>query len=60
MPELRAARAEFGLRMHPRSGAAEAIAERVLKIEHELLPFVIEKFATNKILFENNRVDILQ
>jgi len=38
----------------------EAIAERVLKIEHELLPFVIEKFATNKILFENNRVDILQ
>ena len=40
--------------------SAEAIAERVLKIEHELLPFVIEKFATNKILVKNNKVDVLQ
>lgn len=39
---------------------AEAIAERVLKIEHELLPFVIEKFATNQIHIKNNKVDILQ
>ncbi|MCG6912668.1 phosphoribosylglycinamide formyltransferase [bacterium BMS3Abin03] len=40
--------------------SAEAIAEHVLKIEHELLPFVIEKFATNKILVKNNKVDVLQ
>ncbi|MCX7797782.1 MAG: phosphoribosylglycinamide formyltransferase [Melioribacter sp.] len=37
----------------------EEIAERVLKIEHELLPFVIEKFADNKIVVVNNRVKIL-
>jgi len=36
----------------------EEIAERVLKIEHELLPFVIEKFADNKIIINNNRVVI--
>ncbi len=34
----------------------EEIAERVLKIEHEILPAVIEKFADNKIQIENNRV----
>lgn len=39
--------------------SAEAIAERVLKIEHELLPDVIEKFATNKIVFSNNKVEVL-
>lgn len=37
----------------------EEIAERVLKIEHELLPFVVEKFADNKIVIDNNRVRIL-
>ncbi len=38
----------------------EEIAERVLKIEHELLPFVIEKFADNKIIIDNNRVLIAE
>ncbi|MEG8947559.1 phosphoribosylglycinamide formyltransferase [Rosettibacter firmus] len=38
----------------------EEIAERVLKIEHELLPYVVEKFADNKIKIENNRVLILE
>lgn len=32
----------------------EQIAERVLKIEHELLPFVIEKFAHSQIAPEKN------
>lgn len=34
------------------------IAERVLKIEHELLPYVISKFAQNKITIANGRVRI--
>ncbi len=34
------------------------IAERVLKIEHKLLPQVIECFAKNKIIIKNNRVFI--
>mgnify|MGYP001245486807 CR=1 FL=1 len=38
----------------------EEIAERVLKIEHELLPYVVEKFAENKIRLVNNRVLILE
>jgi formyltetrahydrofolate-dependent phosphoribosylglycinamide formyltransferase len=37
---------------------AEEIASCVLKIEHELLPFVVDKFADNKIKIENNRVII--
>ncbi len=37
----------------------EQIAERVLKIEHELLPFVIEKIARNKIAVEKNRIILL-
>ena len=40
--------------------SAEAIAARVLKIEHELLPFVIEKFAENKIDISKDKVIILQ
>jgi len=36
------------------------IAECVLKVEHEILPFVVDKFADNKIRFENNRVVILE
>jgi formyltetrahydrofolate-dependent phosphoribosylglycinamide formyltransferase len=32
----------------------EEIAERVLKIEHELLPFVVEKFADQKIAVNNS------
>ena len=34
----------------------EEIAQRVLKIEHELLPSVIQKFAENKIKIIENRV----
>ena len=37
----------------------EEIAERVLKIEHELLPFVVKKIALKKIEIKNNRVYIL-
>lgn len=37
----------------------EKIAERVLDIEHKLLPYVIKKFAQNKIKILNNRVIIL-
>jgi phosphoribosylglycinamide formyltransferase 1 len=39
--------------------SADEIASRVLEIEHEILPFVIEKFAQNKIILLNNRVRIL-
>ncbi len=38
----------------------EQIAERVLKIEHELLPFVIEKFARNQISVKKNRIMLLR
>lgn len=38
----------------------EQIAERVLKIEHELLPFVIEKFARNQISVKKNRIILLR
>jgi phosphoribosylglycinamide formyltransferase 1 len=37
----------------------EEIARRVLKIEHQLLPFVVEKFADGKIIIENNKIEIL-
>ncbi|MCW8850446.1 MAG: phosphoribosylglycinamide formyltransferase [Melioribacteraceae bacterium] len=36
----------------------EEIAERVLKLEHKLLPDVIQKFAENKIRIYQNRVFI--
>uniref|UniRef100_A0A7V2ZJ88 Phosphoribosylglycinamide formyltransferase n=1 Tax=Ignavibacterium album TaxID=591197 RepID=A0A7V2ZJ88_9BACT len=36
----------------------EEIAERVLKIEHQLLPDVIKAFAENRIQIEDNRVVI--
>ncbi|MFC2133317.1 phosphoribosylglycinamide formyltransferase [Bacteroidota bacterium] len=38
---------------------AEEIAQRVLKIEHKLLPFVIGKFSEKKVFIKNNRVIIL-
>lgn len=38
---------------------AEEIAERVIKVEHELLPWVVEKFADNKIKIDNKRVILL-
>jgi len=38
----------------------EEIAQRVLKVEHQLLPFVIGKFADKKIEVINNRVVILE
>jgi len=34
----------------------EDISARVLEIEHKILPEVIQKFAENKIVVENNRV----
>ena len=37
----------------------EDIAERVLKIEHQLLPKVIGKFSENKVVLRNNRVYLL-
>ena len=37
----------------------EDIAAKVLKIEHKLLPMVIEKFSENKVVERNNRIYIL-
>jgi len=37
----------------------EEIAHKVLAVEHELLPFVVEKFADRKVVVDNNRVKIL-
>lgn len=34
----------------------EEIAEKVLKLEHFLLPFVIKKISENKLIIKNNRV----
>lgn len=36
----------------------DEIAERVLNLEHELLPYVIQKIAENKIVINQNRVII--
>jgi len=36
----------------------EEIAERVLKIEHQILPEVIEKIALGKVFVDNNRVRV--
>lgn len=38
----------------------EEIAALVLKAEHKILPFVVGKFAENKILIKDNRVKILK
>jgi formyltetrahydrofolate-dependent phosphoribosylglycinamide formyltransferase len=40
-------------------GTPEEISERVLAVEHELLPYVIEKFALNKIIVGDDRVKVL-
>ena len=40
-------------------GSPEEISERVLAVEHELLPHVIEKFALNKIILCDDRVKVL-
>jgi formyltetrahydrofolate-dependent phosphoribosylglycinamide formyltransferase len=37
----------------------EEIAERVLNIEHKLLPYVVKKFVENKIILKNSRVYLL-
>ena len=37
----------------------EEIAERVLKIEHEILPYVVNKLAENKVKMIDNRVVVL-
>ncbi len=39
--------------------SADEIAAKVLEIEHELLPKVVEKIALNKIIIEDKRVLIL-
>jgi formyltetrahydrofolate-dependent phosphoribosylglycinamide formyltransferase len=36
----------------------EEIAERVLSIEHQLLPYVIEKIALGKVFVDNSRVRV--
>ena len=36
----------------------EEIAERVLNIEHQLLPYVLEKMALGKVFVENKRVRV--
>ena len=40
------------------SSSAEEIGKKVLNIEHELLPYVVELFADNRIKIENNNVII--
>lgn len=40
--------------------APEEIAERVLKVEHRLLPEVIFKFSENKVIKKDNRIFILK
>lgn len=37
----------------------EDVAEKVLEIEHQLLPFVIEKFCDNKIKYDGGEIRIL-
>lgn len=37
----------------------EEIAERVLKVEHELLPYVVKKLAHNKIIIDNERTYLI-
>jgi phosphoribosylglycinamide formyltransferase 1 len=41
------------------ASSPEEIAEKVLRIEHELLPYVIQKIAEGKVKNENNRIIIL-
>jgi len=38
----------------------ESLAERVLKLEHELFPEVVKAFCENKIIMENNKPKILE
>lgn len=37
----------------------EEIAERVLKIEHQILPEVVKAFAENRVVVDTNRIKIL-
>ncbi|MDQ7816995.1 MAG: phosphoribosylglycinamide formyltransferase [Melioribacteraceae bacterium] len=41
------------------ANSPEEIAEQVLNIEHELLPYVIEKFADMKIIITDSKIKIL-
>ncbi|MGA7722719.1 MAG: phosphoribosylglycinamide formyltransferase [Ignavibacteriaceae bacterium] len=41
------------------AGSPEEIAERVLKIEHQILPYVVGKFAEDKVKIINDRVVVL-
>ena len=42
-----------------KSDNAESISKKVLKIEHKLLPYVVEKFCLEKIVFKNQRPIIM-
>ncbi len=42
-----------------KANSPEEIAEKVLSSEHELLPYVISKFAEQKVITENGRVKII-
>jgi len=42
-----------------RASSPEEIAAMVLNIEHELLPFIVEKFADGKIIVNNNKAEVL-
>ena len=41
------------------SDNAKSISEKVLKIEHKLLPYVVRKFCLEKIVFKNQRPIII-
>ncbi|MBU0475660.1 MAG: phosphoribosylglycinamide formyltransferase [Bacteroidetes bacterium] len=41
------------------ANSPEEIAEKVLKVEHSLLPKVIIKFSDNKVIEKNNRIYLL-
>ena len=36
------------------SDTPETISKKVLKIEHKILPYIVKKFCSNEIIFENN------
>jgi len=41
------------------AASPEEIAGRVLKLEHEILPFVIKKFAEGKVIVVDKRVIVV-
>lgn len=41
------------------AASPEEIAHEVLKVEHELLPFVVQKISESKVVLKNNRVYVV-